>query len=66
MKATREKQERFVNSFGLVVVRSSVCEMLRRHGLAWLTDEQMAEVVSDIADDARRTNRLNIRNRRSA
>jgi ppGpp synthetase/RelA/SpoT-type nucleotidyltranferase len=63
MKASREKQERWVESFGNRVAVASVSEKLRRRGLGWLTDEQLSEIVSDIAAEARFTNRLNIRNR---
>jgi hypothetical protein len=63
MKASREKQERWVESFGNRVAVASVSEKLRRRCLGWLTDEQLSEIVSDIAAEARFTNRLNIRNR---
>ncbi len=66
MKATREKQERFMDSFGRSETVNQVALFLRRHGPSWLTDEQMDQVVSNTVSEARFTNRIKRRNRRSA
>ena len=64
--ATRERKERFIESFKDVPFRDAealVEKRFRRHGLSWLTDEQLAQITADLVDDARFSQRLRIRNR---
>ena len=65
MKAPRERQERFMNDFGRKgqATAEAVLQMLCRHGAAWLTDEQMAQIVSWQVRRWRFTERLSRRNR---
>jgi hypothetical protein len=65
MTATsREHNEQFIRSFGTFADRDAVLALFRRYGLVMLTDEQLAEVVSDKVADCRRATRLHFRNRR--
>lgn len=68
MKASREKQERFMAGFGDRdwEIRKAVENLLIRKGPAWLTDEQMAEVVSYRLRTYRFSQRLARENRRMA
>lgn len=63
-KATRERMERFINSFGYRAEREAVETLFGRYGLALLTDQQLAEVVSDWICQARCGNRINRENRK--
>ncbi|HEY5797675.1 MAG TPA: hypothetical protein VIU82_21945 [Bosea sp. (in: a-proteobacteria)] len=62
--ATRDRKERFVQSFGDGFGAQAVAAMVRRHGLAWLTNDQVDEIVSDTIDAAKSRARSVIRNRR--
>lgn len=68
MPATRERQERFIRETGNGVLagRDAVLTLYHRHGLAMLTDEQIAEVASIRVADLRERNRRNRENRRRA
>lgn len=64
--ATRERKERFIKSFEGAAVRDAamlVDRRLSRHGLSWLTDEQLDEITADLVSDARFSQTLRIRNR---
>ena len=65
MKAPRERQERFMNDFGRKgqATAEAAIEMLRKHGTAWLTDEQMDQIVSWQVRRWRFAERLSRRNR---
>lgn len=65
--ATRERQERFAETFDGVQAldwRASVDRFLSREGMSWLTDEQMEEIVSDMVGHARVSQKLRMRNRK--
>ncbi|WEK50354.1 MAG: hypothetical protein P0Y66_22375 [Candidatus Kaistia colombiensis] len=64
MAASRKRQVEFMRSFGDGALMDAVAAMIRRHGPNWLTDEQIAEVVSQQVSDARWTARNTRRNRR--
>jgi hypothetical protein len=64
MKATRERQERFMESFGRAETVNQVALLLRRHGPSWLTDEQMDQIVSNAIREFRFVTRIRRRNRR--
>lgn len=61
---SREHNEQFIKSFGTFADRDAVLALFRRYGLAMLTDEQLAEIVSDKVADCRRATRNNRNNRR--
>lgn len=64
--ATRQRQERFARSFDGVQGldwSAALDRLLSRHGLSWLTDEQMAEITSEMVGRARFSQRLRIQNR---
>lgn len=64
---TRARQAKFLASFDTwpgTTAERAVGACLRRYGLAWLTDEQLAEITADVADDALATSRHRARNRR--
>lgn len=58
--ATRERMQRFINSFGRKAEREAVMALFDRYGLSMLTDEQLEEAVSEQISDWRRRNRFNI------
>lgn len=60
---SRNHNERFIRSFSTFADRDAVLSLFRRYGLAMLTDEQLAEIVSDKVADYRRANRNNRSNR---
>lgn len=65
-RATRERQERFAKSFDGVQGldwSSALDRLLSERGLAFLTDEQMDEIASEMVDRARFSQRLRVRNR---
>jgi hypothetical protein len=65
--ASRERKERFIKSFGDLPMTTAISEVtkhLLRHGLSWLTDEQISDVTSSRLDSARISQRLRIRNRK--
>lgn len=64
---TRARQAKFLASFDTwpgTTAERAVGACLRRYGLDWLTDEQLAEITSDVVNDARFSQRLRARNRR--
>lgn len=64
--ASRERQERFIKNFEGVAgldLDSALARCLRRDGLTWFTDEQIADLTSRIVDGARFSQRLRVRNR---
>lgn len=64
--SSRERQERFIKSFDGVQGLDfdyALERILRRRGLSWLTDEQMVEVVSEMAGRARFSQQMRVRNR---
>jgi hypothetical protein len=61
---SREHNEQFIRSFGTFADREAVIALFRRYGLGMLTDEQLAEAVTDKVADCRRTTRNNRKNRR--
>lgn len=63
MKSTRERKEQFINSFGDRAALDAVKTMISRHGLIWLTDEQINDITSDMAYDVMATTKHTIRNR---
>lgn len=66
---TRERQERFIKSFDRYpgsTLDDAIGDCLRRHGTAWLTDEQIEEITSRTVDSARFSQRLRVRNRRAS
>lgn len=65
MNATRERKLQFINSFGRYALIDAVSEMVRRKEAPWLTDEQIDDIASKMVEDARITQRMNIRNRRA-
>ena len=62
--ATRDRKERFVQSFGDGFGAQAVAAMVRRYGLAWLTNDQVDEIVFDTVAAAKVENRRVVRNRR--
>ncbi|OIN06126.1 hypothetical protein BFS86_19675 [Shewanella algae] len=62
-KATRERMERFINSFGYRAEREAVETLFDRYGLAMLTDEQVEEVVDDWSRSERNRIKHNRENR---
>ena len=63
-RTSREHNDQFIRSFGTFADRDAVLAIFRRYGLAMLTNEQLAEVVSDKVADYRRTTKNNRNNRR--
>ena len=61
---SRNHNEQFIKSFGTFVDRDAVLAVFRRYGLAMLTDEQLAEIVSDKVAEYRAATKLNRSNRR--
>ncbi len=67
MATTRARKAKFLASFDSLpgsTVQAAVASCLRRYGINWLTDEQLAEITSDVAGDARFSHGFKIRNRR--
>jgi len=66
MKASRNRQERFMRSFrnGRDAIEREAVEMIRKHGAAWLTDDQMDQIVSATVSSWRFTQHINLRNRK--
>lgn len=67
-QSTRERQERFIQTFDGVpghTLQDGVAAFVGRHGAAWLTDDQIAEVTARLVDKARFSQRLRVRNRRA-
>lgn len=65
---TRARQARFLASFDTWpgnTARDAVSGRIVRHGLEWLTDEQLADITADVAGDALDETRRRIRNRNS-
>jgi hypothetical protein len=65
-RSTRERQERFIKSFDRhpgSTLDDALGKLLSRHGWAWLTDEQIEEIASEVVDSARFSQRLRVRNR---
>lgn len=64
--ATREREERFIKSFngfqGLDF-DAALDRILSRRGNSFFTDEQMAEITSEMVDRARFSQSLRVRNR---
>lgn len=64
--ATRERKERFLKGDDGVFL-TAACRLvesrLMRHGLEWLTDDQLDEIVSDLVASERFVSRLRIQNR---
>ncbi|WP_169194968.1 hypothetical protein [Devosia sp. MC1541] len=67
MKATRERKESFILSFGKPVVsgNDAVSDLLRTHGLSLFDDAAIDEMVGQLIDCARRAIKRNIQNRRA-
>jgi hypothetical protein len=66
--ASRERKERFIKSFGDLPMTTAISEVTRhllRHGLSWLTDEQISDMTSSKVDSARFSQRLRLRNRKT-
>lgn len=65
--ATRERQERFIRDIEHAPSQRSIedyiSRRLSRHGLSWLTDEQIADITTDVVDRERFSQRLRISNR---
>lgn len=61
--STRARKEKFINSFGRNAAKDAVMMLFSRYGLDMLTDEQLAEVVTDMVDDCRSRSRRNAENR---
>lgn len=61
--ASRTKRVRFINEAGPFAMRKAVEAMIARHGPDFLTDEQLAEIVSEQVLQYRRQARNNRRNR---
>ena len=65
--ATRERKERFLKGDDGVFLTAAcrlVESQLMRHGLDWLTDEQIDDLVSDLVASERFVTRLRIQNRK--
>jgi hypothetical protein len=63
---TRERQQRFIKSFDRnpgSTLDDGIGDCLRRYGLSWLTDEQVADIASLTVENARFSQRLRVRNR---
>lgn len=63
---TRARKVKFLASFDSLpgdAAQRAVAACLRRHGLAWLTDAQLAEITVDVAADALAATRRRNRNR---
>ena len=63
MEATREKKIAFIESFGLYHLEKLAAAMVRDMGSDFLTDEQITMMAERQAEEAKVTNRFNIRNR---
>ena len=66
--ASRERKERFLRSFDahkspLKTAITAISERIYRDGLDWLSDEQLTEITSDVAEQAIATTRRVVRNR---
>lgn len=65
--STRQRQERFIREFEYAPhnrsVEDYISRRLGRHGLSWLTDEQIADIASDMVERERLSHGLLIRNR---
>jgi len=65
--ATRERKERFLKGDDGVFL-TAACRLiesrLMRHGLDWLTDEQLDEITSDLVASELVVSRLRIQNRK--
>lgn len=64
--STRERKYRYIHSFGQAAGFNAVKTLYARYGLDMLSDEQLAEVVSDLTRDWRREQRRNRENRMRA
>jgi len=61
--ASRTKRIRFINEAGPFAMRKAVEAAITRNGPDWLTDEQLAEIVSEQVLQYRRQARNNRKNR---
>ncbi|MEZ2410505.1 hypothetical protein AB6806_27290 [Bosea sp. RCC_152_1] len=66
--ASRDRKDRFLRSFDahkspLRTAITAISERIYRDGLDWLTDEQLTEITSDVAENAISANRRMVRNR---
>lgn len=64
--ASRQRQERFAKDFDGVQGldwSAALDRLLCQQGLSFFTDEQMAEITSEMVDRARLSQRLRVRNR---
>lgn len=63
---TRERQERFIKTFDRFpgsTIDDGIGDCLRRFGLSWLTDDQIADIASITVEGARFSQRLRVQNR---
>lgn len=60
---TRERKYRYIHSFGQYAGLDAVKKLYSRYGLDMLSDDQLAEVVSDLTRDWRFRQKMNRRNR---
>ena len=66
-EASRQKKEQWLRDVDRVrgcETRTLIAREMDRHGLDWLTDEQVDDLVGRAASKLRFQNRLNIQNRR--
>ena len=63
LKSARERKIRFMADFGGSALRAAVAAAFDRNGPAWLTDDQLNEIVSQAVSDWRFTQRLHRENR---
>lgn len=66
MTTTRERQIEYIESFGNRALLSLVTEMLCIDGHWFLTDEQIATLASKLANDSRRRQHHDMRERAKA
>jgi len=66
-EATRQKKEHWLAEIDRVrgcEIKTLIAEEMRDHGLDWLTDEQVDDLVARAVSKCRFANRLKVENRR--
>jgi hypothetical protein len=64
MSTTRSRKIKFINDGGPKAFETLMLEAFRQYGTAWLTDEQIDDMVHDQIDNWKRAQRVRHQNRR--